>query len=390
MTTRRIEIAENLAKVKERIAKAADVAKRDVGEITLIAVTKTFPVSDIEILYELGIRNFGENRDQEGSVKAPELPDDAIWHFQGQIQSNKLKSIVNWADVVHSIDQFSHAQKLDSIGAKKDIFIQVALDQSENRGGIQPSELLNFVESLTALSNLRILGLMAVAPLGEEPDSAFNRLSEISKNLLAIHPGMRAISAGMSNDFEVAISNGATHIRIGSQILGVRQPLTQAYPMANAFRKAANFLGLVDDEEGNLASSEVAATEPRYSRPLRSAPVADSTPSYIRSARAATPVPAVQENAVVDRIITLHPRMYSDVRGIGEHYRLGQPVIMNLSDMEESERKRMIDFASGLVFGHYGSIERVTSKVFLLTPPNVMVSNEDKTAAAQASFFNQS
>ena len=160
--------------------------------------------------------------------------------------------------------------------------------------------------------------------------------------------------------------------------------------MANAFRKAANFLGLVDDEEGNLASSEVAATEPRYSRSLRSAPVADSTPSYIRSARTATPVPAVQENAVVDRIITLHPRMYSDVRGIGEHYRLGQPVIMNLSDMEESERKRMIDFASGLVFGHYGSIERVTSKVFLLTPPNVMVSNEDKTAAAQASFFNQS
>jgi cell division inhibitor SepF len=160
--------------------------------------------------------------------------------------------------------------------------------------------------------------------------------------------------------------------------------------MANAFRKAANFLGLVDDEEGNLASSEVAATEPRYIRPLRSAPVADSTPSYIRSARTATPVPAVQENAVVDRIITLHPRMYSDVRGIGEHYRLGQPVIMNLSDMEESERKRMIDFASGLVFGHYGSIERVTSKVFLLTPPNVMVSNEDKTAAAQASFFNQS
>ena len=390
MTARRIEIAENLAKVKERITKAADASKRDIGEITLIAVTKTFPVSDIEILYELGIRNFGENRDQEGSVKAPELPDDAIWHFQGQIQSNKLKSIVNWADVVHSIDQFSHAQKLDSFGRKKDIFIQVALDQSENRGGIQPSELLNFVESLTALSNLRILGLMAVAPLGEEPDSAFNRLSEISKNLLAIHPGMRAISAGMSNDFEAAISNGATHIRIGSQILGVRQPLTQAYPMANAFRKAANFLGLVDDEEGNLASSEVAATESRYSRPLRSAPVVDSTPSYIRSARTATPVPAVQENAVVDRIITLHPRMYSDVRGIGEHYRLGQPVIMNLSDMEESERKRMIDFASGLVFGHYGSIERVTSKVFLLTPPNVMVSNEDKTAAAQASFFNQS
>ena len=105
--------------------------------------------------------------------------------------------------------------------------------------------------------------------------------------------------------------------------------------------------------------------------------------------RATTPAPVAQANVVVDHIVTLHPRMYSDVRGIGEHYRQGQPVIMNLSDMEESERKRMIDFASGLVFGHFGSIERVTSKVFLLTPPNVKVSNEDKTAA-QASFFNQS
>jgi cell division inhibitor SepF len=159
--------------------------------------------------------------------------------------------------------------------------------------------------------------------------------------------------------------------------------------MANAFRKAANFLGLVDDEENGLSTPVVAQTESRFSRPLRSAPVAVAqAPSYLQSAP--TPTAVANANVVVDHIVTLHPRMYSDVRGIGEHYRLGQPVIMNLSDMEESERKRMIDFASGLVFGHYGSIERVTSKVFLLTPPNVKVSNEDKTAAAQASFFNQS
>jgi cell division inhibitor SepF len=159
--------------------------------------------------------------------------------------------------------------------------------------------------------------------------------------------------------------------------------------MANAFRKAANFLGLVDDEENGLSTPVVAQTESRFSRPLRSAPVAVAqAPSYLQSAP--TPSAIANANVVVDHIVTLHPRMYSDVRGIGEHYRLGQPVIMNLSDMEESERKRMIDFASGLVFGHYGSIERVTSKVFLLTPPNVKVSNEDKTAAAQASFFNQS
>jgi|FLOH01.1.fsa_nt_gi cell division inhibitor SepF len=165
--------------------------------------------------------------------------------------------------------------------------------------------------------------------------------------------------------------------------------------MANAFRKAANFLGLVDDEESNIATSEVAQIPPRFNRQVRATSVEEvPTPSYLRpkAVRTVTSAPAValSENGVVDRIITLHPRMYSDVRGIGEHYRLGQPVIMNLSDMEESERKRMIDFASGLVFGHYGSIERVTSKVFLLTPPNVMVSNEDKTAAAEASFFNQS
>jgi len=159
--------------------------------------------------------------------------------------------------------------------------------------------------------------------------------------------------------------------------------------MANAFRKAANFLGLVDDEEGDVSSPEIRQSEPRFNRGLRSAPASEPVaPSYLRSAQSQAPAPAA--NVIVDHIVTLHPRMYSDVRGIGEHYREGQPVIMNLSDMEESERKRMIDFASGLVFGHYGSIERVTSKVFLLTPPNVKVSNEDKTAAAQASFFNQS
>lgn len=159
--------------------------------------------------------------------------------------------------------------------------------------------------------------------------------------------------------------------------------------MANAFRKAANFLGLVDDEDTDLSTPVVAQAESRFNRPLRTAPTAVSkTPSYLQSAP--TPSPVANADVVVDHIVTLHPRMYSDVRGIGEHYRLGQPVIMNLSDMEESERKRMIDFASGLVFGHYGKIERVTSKVFLLTPQNVNVSNEDKTAAAQASFFNQS
>ncbi|MEI8065781.1 MAG: cell division protein SepF [Actinomycetes bacterium] len=162
--------------------------------------------------------------------------------------------------------------------------------------------------------------------------------------------------------------------------------------MANAFKKMAGFLGLVEEEEMDLAPAIVA--EPR--RSVR--PVTSTTPSWAQSnVTAVTSVPvrpaAVAEQRelpIMDRIITIHPRFYNEARNIGEHYREGQPVIMNLSDMEESERKRLVDFASGLVFGHHGSIERVTSKVFLLTPPNVMVSVEDKAAAAEASFFNQS
>ncbi|MEI6867166.1 MAG: cell division protein SepF [Actinomycetes bacterium] len=162
--------------------------------------------------------------------------------------------------------------------------------------------------------------------------------------------------------------------------------------MANAFKKMAGFLGLVEEEELEIESTQVVAEPRRSVRPLPSA-----TPSWAQNAPAVTTLPGrsaptaqQRELPIMDRIITIHPRFYNEARNIGEHYREGQPVIMNLSDMEESERKRLVDFASGLVFGHHGSIERVTSKVFLLTPPNVMVSVEDKTAAAEASFFNQS
>ncbi|CAB4755377.1 unannotated protein [freshwater metagenome] len=126
---------------------------------------------------------------------------------------------------------------------------------------------------------------------------------------------------------------------------------------------------------------------------IESTPVVRVPDVRIKTREARTPslVVAPQlDMPVLDRIVTLHPRFYNEARTIGEHYRLGNPVIMNLSDMEEGERKRLVDFASGLVFGHNGTIERVTSKVFLLSPANIRVSNEDKTAAAEASFFNQS
>jgi PLP dependent protein len=222
MKTRSEELRENLDSIKVRINEAAQSAGRDSSEITLIAVTKTFPASDVKILYDLGVRDFGENRDQEASVKSTELPDDCRWHFQGQIQSNKLKSIADWADVLHSIDDVTHARKLDSLVSIVDVFVQVSLDNLPNRGGVLPNLLPEFLDEVSAFPHLNIRGLMAVAPLGEEPVVAFKRLKELSDQVVKVHPKAREISAGMSNDFEAAISQGATHIRIGSQILGVR------------------------------------------------------------------------------------------------------------------------------------------------------------------------
>mgnify|MGYP000707342624 FL=1 len=222
MSSRAAEISANLQAITARIVSAAESSGRDPEEITLIAVTKTFPVSDVKILYELGVRDFGENRDQEGSVKFSELPGDSNWHFQGQIQSNKLKSIAAWADVIHSIDDISHARKLSSLVGAKDIFVQVSLDGLPGRGGVNPEQLLDFLAEVTALANLKVRGLMAVAPLDEPPLEAFKRLKALSETVIKTHPNTWEISAGMSNDFEAAISQGATHIRIGSQILGVR------------------------------------------------------------------------------------------------------------------------------------------------------------------------
>jgi pyridoxal phosphate enzyme (YggS family) len=170
MSSRIEELSKNLESIKARIAVSAKNSGRSSSEITLIVVTKTFPASDVKILYDLGVRDFGENRDQEASVKSAELPNDCRWHFQGQIQSNKLKSIVNWADVLHSIDDLAHARKLDSLvspDTEKDIFIQVSLDNLPNRGGVLPELVPEFIDVLTVFPHLNVRGLMAVAPLDE-------------------------------------------------------------------------------------------------------------------------------------------------------------------------------------------------------------------------------
>jgi pyridoxal phosphate enzyme (YggS family) len=222
------EISANLEKVNEQIKSAAASVNRLPEDITLVAVTKTFPVSDIEILYSLGIRDFGENRDQEASAKVGLLPKDVRWHFQGQIQSNKLKSVTSWASYIHSVDQLRYAQMISdySAGNEKPIFMQVSLDKPpQSRSGVNPSELLEFAGAISVLPGIRLQGLMAVAPVNSPADQAFAELEDIRSDFLSTFPDAKSLSIGMSGDYQIAIKYGATHIRIGSSILGIRSPI---------------------------------------------------------------------------------------------------------------------------------------------------------------------
>jgi hypothetical protein len=222
MSVRKDEIARNLQEIRERIISAAKAVNRDPAEISLIVVTKTFPISDIEILAELGESNFGENRDQEAGPKAEVIP--ATWHFQGQIQSNKIKSICQWADVIHSISSAKEILKFAQSPRKHQVFLQVSLDGQSGRGGASPADLAQLADLVNESNNLELLGLMAVAPLDVEPEKAFADLALINQGFAGQFPNAKYLSAGMSSDFEAAIKFGATHIRVGSSILGSRSP----------------------------------------------------------------------------------------------------------------------------------------------------------------------
>ena len=218
---RRSEITSNLEAVRDQISKAALTAGRSLDEITLIAVTKTFPASDVEILRDLGITHFGENRDSDAAPKAAAVV--GTWHFQGQIQSNKLKSITSWANVIHSLDEIRHFEVIEKNALHPlDIFCQVSLDDSVGRGGVSEQKLYELAQAIEKSATHRLQGLMAVAPLGVDPTVAFSKLSAIHKAFMADFPKADKLSAGMSGDFKEAITYGATHIRIGSQILGSR------------------------------------------------------------------------------------------------------------------------------------------------------------------------
>jgi pyridoxal phosphate enzyme (YggS family) len=222
---RRAELSLSLADVRERIARATSQASRKADEVTLVAVTKTYPVSDVEILHQLGVTDFGENRSAEGLEKSAIVP--SHWHFQGQIQSNKIAAISSWARTVHSLDDLSHVAKFDRAvgeipGKRLNVFIQISLDGDTSRAGVRGDDLFVLGQAISSTQHLELVGLMVVPPVQAEPNKAFSEVALLAQRFRQEFPTAQSLSAGMSGDFEIAIAHGATHIRVGSQILGLR------------------------------------------------------------------------------------------------------------------------------------------------------------------------
>jgi hypothetical protein len=226
---RRAELASRLAEVTDRIGAACAAAGRDPGEITLIAVTKTRPATDVRLLNALGVTDFGENRDQEAAPKAAACADLPItWHFVGQLQTNKAPSVVRYADVVHSVDRPRLVLALGAAARAAErvltCLVQVSLDGDPARGGARADQVTAVAEAVEAERGLLLGGVMAVAPLGMPPAAAFAALRECSAVVRSVRPDAAIISAGMSDDMGPAIEAGATHLRIGTALLGGRRP----------------------------------------------------------------------------------------------------------------------------------------------------------------------
>lgn len=241
--TRGEELARRWAELQQRVAAACESARRDSNEVTVIAVTKTFPATDVALLAEIGVRDVGENRDQEAAAKAAACREAGVsglrWHFVGQLQTNKAASVAGYADVVHSIDRVRLVNALDKAAAAhgRPIFclVQIDLDPGADdspadpgeaqRGGVAPSRAEEVCVAIAAAEHLTLSGVMGVAPLGGDPGEAFARLSHLRRELASTYSGMTVISAGMSDDLEAAVAHGATHLRVGRALLGSRPPL---------------------------------------------------------------------------------------------------------------------------------------------------------------------
>ena len=231
------QLAAALVAVEARLAAACAAAGRPRADVLLLAVTKTWPLSDVEHLQGLGLTDFAENRDQEAADKARALP-GVRWHFVGQVQTNKAAGVAGCADVVHALDRPSLATALSRgavrAGRALDVLLQVRLDVDATpapsagpgggRGGAAPDDVADLAALTAGLEGLRLAGVMGIAPLGEDPRPAFDRLAAVAARVRADHPGAVAVSAGMSGDLEQAVAAGSTIVRVGTALLGRRSP----------------------------------------------------------------------------------------------------------------------------------------------------------------------
>lgn len=221
------QLAGNLEVFERRLTAACVAAGRPRSAVTVIAVTKTFPAADVRALAALGLCDFGENRDAEARAKAAAVP-EVRWHFVGRLQRNKCRSVATYASAVHSVDRTELVDALAEGAARAgrliDVLVQVSLDGDPGRGGVLPADVLPVADACARAGSLRLSGVMAVAPLGAEPDGAFARLAAVAAALTAAYPRADAISAGMTGDLESALRFGATHVRVGTALLGGRTP----------------------------------------------------------------------------------------------------------------------------------------------------------------------
>ncbi|HEY2271897.1 MAG TPA: YggS family pyridoxal phosphate-dependent enzyme [Jatrophihabitantaceae bacterium] len=236
---RRADLVGALGAVRSRISDACAAAGRDVRTVTLIAVTKTYPATDVATLARLGLLDVGESRDQEAAAKVDEtaqllaqLPDTSAprWHFVGQLQRRKSRSVAGYAHAVHSVDRTELVQALSAAveqidRAPLEVFLQLSVDGDPDRGGALAADIPALADAVAAADRLRLRGLMAVAPMDADPDEAFAVVEQASSRLRGDHPGADAISAGMSGDLEQAVRHGATHVRVGTALLGRRAPV---------------------------------------------------------------------------------------------------------------------------------------------------------------------
>ena len=229
MNERTRQLANNLRDVRDGIERACLAAGRDPASVTLLAVTKTWPVDDVRALAELGVADVGENRQSELTEKAAQTPDLGLrWHFVGQLQVNKARVVAGSAAVVHSVDRQRLVTALSAgavaAGRTIDALVQVSLDGDTSRGGAVAADVRALAAAISAADNLRLAGVMAVAPLRVDPTVAYAQLAAIASDVRSAHPTASTISAGMSGDYAAAIRSGSTLVRVGTALLGGRPP----------------------------------------------------------------------------------------------------------------------------------------------------------------------